>query len=87
MRQRLGSVKCSHPTTDSQQGTREGFLDGRATLAGSCSEEGLLRWEMVEGPPRVRPMEGTEPRCVAGAGELMEGLQPDTICIGPLRDF
>jgi len=35
----------------------------------------------------VRPMEGTEPRCVAGAGELVEGPQPDTICIGSLRGF
>ena len=52
----LECVKCSHPTTDSQQGTREGFLVGRAIWTGPCNEEGLLGWEMVEGPP-----EGSDP--------------------------
>ena len=32
-------------------------------------------------------MEGTEPRCVAEASELVEGPQPDNICIGSLRGF
>ena len=83
----MGNMKRGEPSLDSHRGTMEGFSDGRAVCPGAYSEEGLLGWEMEEGPPRVRPMEGTEPRCVAGAGELVECLQPDTICIGPLRDF
>ena len=34
----------------------EDFSDGRAVLAGSYSEEGLLGWEMGKGPP-----EGSDP--------------------------
>ena len=51
MRQMLGSMKHGEPTTDSQQGTMEGLLDGRAVWTGSCSEEGLLGWDMGERPP------------------------------------
>lgn len=31
----------------------EGFSDGRAVCPGAYSEEGLLGWEMGEGPPEV----------------------------------
>ena len=36
---------------DSQQGTMEGLLDGRAVWTGSCHKEGLLGWDMGERPP------------------------------------
>ena len=44
-------MKSGEPNTDSHQGTVESFLDGRAVWTGTCSEEGLLGWEMGEGPP------------------------------------
>ena len=65
----------------------------RAFQAGGPSALGLivkrvsLAGKWGRGPRSVRPMDGTEPRCVAGAGELVEGPQPDTICIGSLRNF
>ena len=54
-------MKCGGPNTDSHQGTMEGFLDGRAILAGSCSEEGLLGWEMGEGPQGLDPWRELSP--------------------------
>lgn len=46
-------MKRGEPSLDSHRGTMEGFSDGRAVCPGAYSEEGLLGWEMGEGPPEV----------------------------------